>query len=55
VDSLLLELRKGQRCLELENELLDNSQFAAMVGHSAAMLEVFHRIRRIARTTGRCS
>lgn len=48
VDSLLLELRKGQRCLELENELLDNSQFAAMVGHSAAMLEVFHRIRRIA-------
>ena len=48
VESLLSELRKGQRCLELENELLDNSQFAAMVGHSAAMLEVFHRIRRVA-------
>ena len=48
VESLLLEVRKGQRCLELENELLENSQFAAMVGHSPAMLEVFHRIRRVA-------
>jgi DNA-binding NtrC family response regulator len=48
VESLLLEVRKGQRFLELENELLENSQFAAMVGHSAAMLEVFHRIRRVA-------
>src|SRR5438128_11656961 len=42
------EVRRGQRCLELENELLENSQFAAMVGHSPAMLEVFHRIRRVA-------
>jgi DNA-binding NtrC family response regulator len=48
VESLLLEVRKGQRCLELESELLENSQFAAMVGHSPAMLEVFHRIRRVA-------
>lgn len=48
VESLLLEMRKRQRCLELENELLENSMFAAMVGHSAAMLEVFHRIRRVA-------
>jgi len=48
VESLLSEVRKGQRCLELENELLENSQFAAMVGHSPAMLEVFHRIRRVA-------
>lgn len=48
VDSLFSEVRRKQRCLQLENELLDNSQFAAMVGHSAAMLEVFHRIRRIA-------
>ncbi len=48
VESLLLEVRKRQRCLELENELLENSQFAAMVGRSAAMLEVFHRIRRVA-------
>jgi len=48
VESLLQEMRKRQRCLELENELLENSKFAAMVGHSAAMLEVFHRIRRVA-------
>ena len=48
VESLLLEVRRGQRCLQLEHELLDNAQFAAMVGHSAVMLEVFHRIRRVA-------
>jgi DNA-binding NtrC family response regulator len=48
VESLLLEVRRRLRCLELENELLENSQFAAMVGHSPAMLEVFHRIRRVA-------
>lgn len=49
VESLLLDVRKGQRCLELENELLENSQFAAMVGRSPAMLEIFHRIRRVAK------
>ena len=47
VESLLLEVRRRQRCLQLEHELLNNSQFAAMVGHSAVMLEVFHRIRRV--------
>ncbi len=49
VESLLLEMRKRQRCLELENELLENSKFAAMVGNSPVMLEVFHRIRRVAK------
>ena len=48
VESLILEVRKGQRRAELENELIENSQFATMVGHSPAMLEVFHRIRRVA-------
>jgi DNA-binding NtrC family response regulator len=48
VESLLLESQRGQRCSELEHELLENSKFAAMVGHSAAMLEVFHRIGRVA-------
>lgn len=48
VESLLSEMHKGERCLQLEYELLENSQFASMVGHSAAMLEVFHRIRRVA-------
>lgn len=48
LDSLSSEVRKGQRRAELENELIQNSQFAKMVGHSPAMLEVFHRIRRVA-------
>jgi DNA-binding NtrC family response regulator len=48
VDSLLSDVRRGQRCSQLERELLDNSRFAAMVGRSPAMLEVFHRIRRVA-------
>lgn len=48
LDSLISEVRKGQRRAELENELIENSQFATMVGHSPAMLEVFHRIRRVA-------
>jgi len=48
VESLISEVRKGKRRVELENELIENSQFATMVGHSPAMLEVFHRIRRVA-------
>lgn len=48
LDSLISEVRKGQRRAELENELIENSQFATMVGHSPPMLEVFHRIRRVA-------
>jgi DNA-binding NtrC family response regulator len=48
VESLLSELRNRQHCLELENALLDRYQFASMVGRSAAMLETFRRIRRVA-------
>jgi two-component system, NtrC family, response regulator HydG len=48
VESLISEVRRGQRHVELENELIENSQFAAMVGHSPAMLEVFRRIQRVA-------
>jgi DNA-binding NtrC family response regulator len=48
VQSLLSEARKGRRRLELENELLENSQFHTMVGHSPAMLELFHQIQRVA-------
>jgi DNA-binding NtrC family response regulator len=48
VDSLLTDLRARRRCLELENELVQNCQFAGMVGRSPLMIEVFHRIRRIA-------
>ena len=48
VESLLTDLRARRRCLELENELVENCQFAGMVGRSPLMIEVFHRIRRIA-------
>ncbi len=48
VESLISEVRKRQRREELENELIENSQFATMVGRSPTMLEVFHRIRRVA-------
>lgn len=48
VDSLLVELRNRQQCLELENELLVKYQFASMVGRSAPMLETIRRIRRVA-------
>ncbi len=48
VESLLLELRNRQHCLELENALLDKYKFASMVGHSAPMLETIRRIRRVA-------
>lgn len=48
LDALVCEVRKGQRRLELEKELLENSQFATMIGQSSAMLEVFRQIRRVA-------
>src|SRR5215467_7861487 len=39
IDSLLIEIRNRQQCLELEEALLDNYQFASMVGRRAPMLE----------------
>lgn len=48
LDLLFSEVSKGHRRLELEKELLENSQFATMVGNSSAMLEVFRQIRRVA-------
>src|SRR5947208_16980072 len=48
VESLLSEQRTRQHCLELENPLHDKYQFAAIVGHSAPMLDTFRRIRRVA-------
>ena len=48
VETLLSELCRRQRCLQLENELVENYQFAGMVGRSPLMLEVFHRVRRVA-------
>ncbi len=48
LESLTSEVRQRQRREELENELIENSQFTTMVGNSPAILEVFHRIRRVA-------
>ena len=48
VNTLLSDLRSRQRCLELEKELVEKSEFSGMIGRSPLMLEVFHRIRRIA-------
>lgn len=48
IDSLLADLRNRQRCVELENALADSYQFAAMVGRSIPMLEMFRKIRRVA-------
>jgi len=48
LDLLFSEVSKGRRRLELEKELLENSQFATMVGNSSAMFEVFRQIRRVA-------
>lgn len=45
---LIEDVGKGRRRLELEKELVENSQFATMVGNSSAMLEVFRQIRRVA-------
>jgi DNA-binding NtrC family response regulator len=48
VGRLLEEARKQQRALQLESELLANSEFEGIVGRSPAMLEMFPVIRRVA-------
>lgn len=48
LDVLIEEISKGRRRLELEKELVENSQFATMVGNSSAMLDIFRQIRRVA-------
>lgn len=47
-ESLLSELRSRRRCLQLESELVENYQFAGMVGRSPLMLGMFHMVRRVA-------
>lgn len=47
VDLLVREMSRGQRRLELEKEVLENSRFATMIGQSPAMLEVFRQVRRV--------
>ena len=48
VQMLLSDFRLRRRCLELEKELVEKSEFIGMIGRSPLMLEVFHKVRRIA-------
>lgn len=49
IASFVSERRQIQRCVELERELVESSQFEAMVGRSPLMLEVFFKVRRISK------
>jgi DNA-binding NtrC family response regulator len=48
VERLLADARQRQRALNLDNELLDASQFEGMIGRSPLMWDLFARIRRVA-------
>jgi DNA-binding NtrC family response regulator len=48
IDQLLADARIRQRSLQLEHELLEAYQFQGIVGRSPLMLDVFHKIRRVA-------
>jgi DNA-binding NtrC family response regulator len=48
VEKLLADVRKRQRALELDSQLLETSQFEGMIGRSPLMWDLFARIRRVA-------
>ena len=48
VEKLLRDVRKRQRALELDSELLETSRFEGMIGRSPLMWDLFARIRRVA-------
>ena len=48
ISRLVTEARRRQRTAALEGQLLEDAQFEGMVGRSAAMWEMFSRIRRVA-------
>jgi two-component system, NtrC family, response regulator HydG len=49
ITKLLDDAQRRQRTLQLEEELLENSQFQGIIGNSPQMWELFSRIRRVAR------
>jgi DNA-binding NtrC family response regulator len=49
ISELLSEAQDRRKTQELEHELLDTCQFAGIVGRSPLMLDVFAKLRRIAR------
>ena len=48
IATLVEEVRKRQRTLQLDDELRTNSEFEGIVGRSPQMWEMFWRIRRVA-------
>lgn len=48
IGKLIGEIRQRQQLVQLDDELLQASQFEGMVGRSSVMMNVFSRIRRVA-------
>ena len=46
--TMIGEIQRRQRAFELQDELRDSAQFERIIGNSAAMWQLFSRIRRIA-------
>ena len=47
VEKLLTDVRKRQRAIELDSEMLETSRFEGMIGRSPLMWDLFARIRRV--------
>jgi DNA-binding NtrC family response regulator len=47
VEKLVADVRKRQRALELDSEMLETSRFEGMIGRSPLMWDLFARIRRV--------
>jgi DNA-binding NtrC family response regulator len=48
IEKLLADVRKRQRAIELDGEMLETSRFEGMIGRSPLMWDLFARIRRVA-------
>jgi DNA-binding NtrC family response regulator len=48
IEQALQEIRKRRRVFRLDEEMLNSTQFAGMIGRSARMAEVFGLVRRVA-------
>jgi DNA-binding NtrC family response regulator len=48
IGRLVEDVRKRQRALELENEMLATAEYEGIVGHSPLMWDLFSKVRRVA-------
>jgi DNA-binding NtrC family response regulator len=48
VEKLLADVRRRQRALDLDTEMVETSRFEGMIGRSPLMWDLFARIRRVA-------